>query len=358
MLLHAIPLFLLLRLVGVGASCGCSYIVIPVHVDVFVPKDPFDIFAGLKSDAADLRPIKETYDIYGVFCRPDTAPAKNADVLQILIHGFSYSSQYWSPTIEEFRNYSYTAFACDRGMASLAIDSLGVGLSSRPADPADVQYPTSAGTISQLARHLKKTSIVPGVQPFNKIIGIGHSLGSALLNFAAIVDGAESPFDALIMTGQLMLGPDDPAPGSGLSLDIAREINPARWGALDPGYVTLGDRVPFYPADVTAYSQRMLEFDAFTKDVGTGSMGVQAASSSVPAENYTGAVAKLMGSEDQVFCSGGRCDTRTEVERAVWPAAKSFEFVVSQGSGHDLNLDFLAAGVFDTIFGFVDQFSG
>ncbi|KAJ7798506.1 hypothetical protein B0H14DRAFT_2906575 [Mycena olivaceomarginata] len=35
--------------VASGASCGCSSIVIPVHVDVLIPKDPADPFGGLKT---------------------------------------------------------------------------------------------------------------------------------------------------------------------------------------------------------------------------------------------------------------------------------------------------------------------
>ena len=47
----------------------------------------------------------------------------------------------------------------------------------------------------------------------------------------------------------------------------------------------------------------------------------------------------------------------TAAERVFWPAAQSFELVVAQGSGHDLNLDFFAEGPFSTFVGFVDQFS-
>jgi len=77
---------------------------------------------------------------------------------------------------------------------------------------------------------------------------------------------------------------------------------------------------------------------------------------------YTGPVAKVVGSEDQLFCVGtGRCGdvaSLTAAERILWPAAQSFDVVVSQGSGHDLNLDFFAEGPFNTFVDFVDQFSG
>jgi hypothetical protein len=45
-----------------GQSCGCSSLVIPVHVDVLIPKDIADPFGGLKSNASSLRRLNETYD--------------------------------------------------------------------------------------------------------------------------------------------------------------------------------------------------------------------------------------------------------------------------------------------------------
>ncbi|KAJ7347966.1 Alpha/beta hydrolase family-domain-containing protein [Mycena albidolilacea] len=330
-----------------AAACDCSSLVVPVHVDVLVPKDPMDIFAGLKSNLSSLRRVDDTYDIYGVFY-----------VLQLLVHGITYTSQYWSPPVEEFRNYSYAAFSCDRGLSTLAIDWPGVGLSSRPVNASDVQFPTAAAALSQIARHLKKSSILPGVSPFRKIIGMGHSAGSALLNFGAIVEDARSPFDGLILTGSLSLGPDT-LPSLSI-VPSARDVNPLRWGALDPGYITTSNRTIFYPANPTAFSPRMLIFDDFTKDVGTVSTFLQTPTATLTTR-YTGPVAKVVGSEDQFLCARGRCTdvaALTAAEHVLWPVARSFEVVVAQGSGHDLNLDFLAQGPFNTFIRLVEQFSG
>ncbi|KAJ7851247.1 hypothetical protein B0H14DRAFT_3866367 [Mycena olivaceomarginata] len=345
--------------VASAVACSCSSLVIPVDVDVLVPKDPTDVFGGLKSNARSLRRVKDTYDIYGVFCRPDTV-TENADVLQLLVHGFTYTSQYWSLPIEEFRNYSYSAFSCDHGLSSLAIDTLGAGLSSRPLNASDVQYPTSAAAITQLARYLKSTSILPGVAPFKKIIGIGHSLGSGLLNFGAIVEGAGYPIDGLILTSSAGVTPNLPPLAI---LTTARDFNPARWGTLDPAYVTLGIRTLLYPPANTSFSPRMLAFDGFTVDLGTVSTFLQTPQAVTAFKtNYTGPIAKVVGSEDQAICVGStQCDdvaALTAAERVAYPAARSFEVVVEQGSGHDMNLDFLAQGPFNTFLNFVNQFAG
>ncbi|KAJ7113236.1 hypothetical protein C8R43DRAFT_1078675 [Mycena crocata] len=352
-------LFYLLRIhvVSGGASCGCSQVVIPVHVDVLVPKNPMDVFGGLNSSASDLRRVDETYNMYGIFCQPDIVSATDKDVLQFLVHGLTYTGEYWSPSVEEFRNYSYATFSCERGLSSLAVDVLGVGLSSRPANASDVQFPTSSGALSQLARRVKSISILPGVPPFKKVIGIGHSAGSALLNFGAIVEGAQSPFDGLILTAALTVDIGAPIRPT---LTSARDAEPLRWGSLDPDYLTAINRSLFYPRDDSTFSPRMIVLDGFTKDLGTVGIFAQVPATSFTTE-YSGPVAQVVGSEDQIFCAGSdRCvdvAALTAAECTLWPSAQSFQVVVEQGSGHDMNLDFFANGPFNTFVEFVKQFT-
>ncbi|KAJ7300585.1 Alpha/beta hydrolase fold-1 [Mycena albidolilacea] len=322
--------------IAFGAFCNCSPVFVPVHVDVFVPTNPTDVFAGLKSNSSSFRRL-----------------------LQLLVHGFTYTNQYWSPSVKEFQNYSYTAFSCDRGLSSLAIDWVGVGLSTRPANSSDVQYPTVAATLSRLAHHLKTMSLLPGVPPFRTIIGVGHSSGSGLLTFAAIVDGARSPFAAFILTSALTDAGAAPTASSPL-IPSARDDIPLRWGGLDPGYITVPNRSIFYPPDSSAFSPRMQLFDAFTRDVGTVAMLAQTGVVSLVARNYAGRVAKVLGAADQFICVDDQCEdvaALSAAEGMLWPAAKSFELVVLQNSGHDLNLDFFAPAAFRTLVGFVEKFS-
>ncbi|KAJ7489076.1 hypothetical protein FB451DRAFT_1024537 [Mycena latifolia] len=252
-------------------------------------------------------------------------------------------------------------FSCDRRHSSLAVDWLGVGLSSRPTNASNVQYPTATAAVSQVARHLKTTSILPAVAPFNKIIGIGHSTGSGLLNFGAIVDGAQSPFDRLILTASLNpsavpMGPISAPPPA------ARDVDPLRWGTLDPGYLMTTNRSLLYPANPASFSPRMMILDDFTKDVGSVGTFSQVFTTGLPVPQYTGPVAKIVGSEDQFFCAGtGQCDdvaALTTAEAVLWQAAHSFELTVLPGSGHDLNLDFFADAAFRTYSAFVSKFSG
>ncbi|KAJ7925467.1 hypothetical protein B0H13DRAFT_2654281 [Mycena leptocephala] len=318
--------------VASGQSCGCSSLVIAVHVDVLIPKDPADPFGGLKSNASSLRRLEETYDVFGVFCRRTSqCPLRKR---------MSYN--FWCMDSQ---------FACDRGLSSLAIDLVGVGLSSRPANASDVQFATNAAVVSQLARHLKIASIIAGVRPFKKVIAIGHSAGSATLTFGATAEGAHSPFDGFILTGNHAPG----LPG----LMSARDDTPLRWGDLDPNYITTNNRSLFYPANRNSFSPRMVIFDAFTKDVGPLSAQLQGGVTSLPA-HYPGPVAKIVGSEDQGFCTASNCVDVVALnasERLLWPDARSFDVVVAQGSGHDLNLDFFAKGPFNSFVEFVERFA-
>ncbi|KAJ7597683.1 hypothetical protein C8J56DRAFT_326180 [Mycena floridula] len=352
-------IFLCLQSIYVDAACSCEPVIIPAKVDVLVPKDPTEPFAGLESNVSDLRHVDETYNIFGSFCQPGTG--KREDVIQLLVAGLTYTNQYWSPAIEEFQNYSYVSFACKRGLSSFAIDSLGVGLSSRPTNASDVQFPTSAGTISKVARHLRTSSILPGVKPFSKVIGVGHSLGSVLLTFGAIVEGAQFPFDGLLLTGDLSAPPSQTPVPSDSVVFPARDVEPLRWSGLDPAYVTTNNRSIFYPADPNSFSPRMMIFDAFTKDVATIATFDQQAINSLTVPKYRGPVAKVVGGADQFLCAAGRCldvEALRNSQSVMWPAAKSFDVVVQRGSGHDLNLDFFATAAFRTFSSFVERFAG
>jgi len=185
---------------------------------------------------------------------------------------------------------------------------------------------------------------------------VGHSLGSALLNFGAIIEGEKSPFDSLLLTGYLnttLVAPSD-------SVSPAREVDPAQWGTLDPAYITAVNRTFFYPLNNSSYSPRMLALDELTKDLGSISTSRQVPAGSFPVPGYRGNVVKLVGAQDQFWCTGGRCsDTQAlrDSGRVLWPDAKSFDVVVTEGSGHDLNLDFFATRAFENFFSIVERFS-
>ncbi|KAJ7597684.1 hypothetical protein C8J56DRAFT_326176 [Mycena floridula] len=202
---------------------------------------------------------------------------------------------------------------------------------------------------------------MPGIKPFSKIIGVGHSLGSMLLSFGAIVEGVQFPFDSLVLTGYLSVPALILPPGTPDLALPASLVDPLRWSGLDPNYLASNiTRSIFYPPNPNSFSPRMLLLDELTKDVGTIFNFVQVPAAGMPAEHYKGNVAKVIGSEDNFFCLNETCSDVKAVNNSqsiFWPAANSFDLAVMNGGGHDLNLDFFAADAFNTFISFVEQFA-
>jgi pimeloyl-ACP methyl ester carboxylesterase len=72
-----------------------------------------------------------------------------------------------------------------------------------------------------------------------KVVHVGHSFGSALSN--GLVASAPQLSDALVMTGFSHTANYLSLFETGLGWRIAKENNPARFGALSEGYITWGD---------------------------------------------------------------------------------------------------------------------
>ncbi|KAJ7687668.1 hypothetical protein B0H14DRAFT_3672415 [Mycena olivaceomarginata] len=204
------------------------------------------------------RSQKQCQVVYAA-CKPRTTSMKNSETTRIR----------HSPAI--------------RGLPSLAIDWVGVGMSSRPVNASDVQYATEAAVASQLARQLKNVSIFPGVQPFKKVIGIGHAQTGALIVAAQHTPPAADSQRAGWMTRSagVGLGPTDYLTTSSRNHLLRPPTQP-----------------PFSPH---------AQFDNFTKDVGSIASLLQVPISTLPTQ-YTGPVARL-GSEDQLLCLGTRART-------------------------------------------------
>lgn len=138
--------------------------------------------------------LSGTYGIYTKLCLPvDPAAAKKVTTLQILTHGGTLDHTYWDIAPD----YSYVDEAVAAGYATLAYDRLGSGLSDHP-DPVEVvQLPLQIEILHALVQNLRNAEI--GGYSFKNVVGVGHSLGSAVTQGVA----AKYPkdFDALILQG-------------------------------------------------------------------------------------------------------------------------------------------------------------
>jgi len=100
--------------------------------------------------------------------------------------GGSYSRVYWDMQIPGHPGYSFAEHMTGRGFLVVAVDPLGVGSSSRPADVDAVTLETMAAAaaefVRQLRRRLAAGELDDRVAPVNDVpvVGVGHSLGGCL----------------------------------------------------------------------------------------------------------------------------------------------------------------------------------
>jgi pimeloyl-ACP methyl ester carboxylesterase len=126
--------------------------------------------------------------IAATLCTPPGATS-----LQILIHGFTYNRGYFDVAVEP-ETYSYARAANNAGYATLVIDRLGTGESLHPLSlfttvEADIR------TVHEVVRAARNGEF--GTE-YNKVMTVGHSLGSAVAQGEA---GNYGDVDAVITTG-------------------------------------------------------------------------------------------------------------------------------------------------------------
>jgi pimeloyl-ACP methyl ester carboxylesterase len=124
---------------------------------------------------ADGQPAK--YLVAGELCAtPDER--RDGTTLQLLVHGATYSHDYWDFGNVQGTTYSYARAVAARGIATYALDEIGVGSSSHPLSTL-VTLDAAAYVAHQIIGALRDGSLTGS--RFGKIIAVGHSLGSAVV---------------------------------------------------------------------------------------------------------------------------------------------------------------------------------
>jgi pimeloyl-ACP methyl ester carboxylesterase len=243
--------------------------------------------------------------------------------LQVLVHGATYNHTYWDFPSFNGQDYSYARYMAHRGYAVLAIDQLGAGESTKPADVSMSGTATALhGVLQQL-----RTSANPIGQAFDQIVLVGHSAGSA----NAVLVKATWPGDAdvLVVTGFRHLPLPIPPDLMNLALFL---------GSLPGSYFYIPE--PFrtqlfhYPP---AADPDVLQYDRDTQDQWTeGQLFTTFLSFFFPAVTgvgaVTGPVLLQLGEFDALFPW-----TDPASELALWTST-SPEVQLLPGVGHDFNL--------------------
>ncbi|MGB3444155.1 MAG: alpha/beta hydrolase [Actinophytocola sp.] len=267
--------------------------------------------------------------MYGRLCVP-----RGATTIQVLVPGGTYTSAYWdigyAPATRSYR------LAMNRaGIATVAVDRLGGGRSSRPV----------SGLVSTRTQASAVHAVIQSLRPrFGKVVLVGHSIGSASVMTEA---ATYRDVDGVVITGLThhvnLLG----------ALPVFTTLIPAgldarfrRYG-LDGGYLTTrpGTRYSSFHTP-GATEPGAIAFDEATKDVVTLSETLDTVliSTLIPVtRRITVPVMLVMGGGDANFCGpplGADCSSNEALRR--WeapyyaPSARLRTHVVP-GYGHSLN---------------------
>lgn len=281
------------------------------------------------------------YTIFGQLCAPSQKTKHSK--LQVLVHGNTYNHTYWSalqnPQSDQFADRSWIRYATQRGYHTLALDSLGNGLSSHPDPASVVQDPLETEFIHQ---------VISRFRHFPTIIFIGHSWGSGLgVHLAA---SHPDDVDSMVLTG-IAQPVGDPTTGSLYN----------RWDSLPgrPGYLISTNKTA--RRDYFFYGDYDLADDDWigqgTISVGEFLTGVEYLSH-IP-QDFAKPVFIMDGNEDVLFCSEmgiqpANCSNGTEIPstKDLFPAVpeEKFGWFAQPDAGHVLGLQRSAPLGFEKAF--------
>lgn len=301
---------------GAIAKSGCSDVYLPVSMVAGGPK---------------------TELLYGQLCHPSRGPSRT---VQILLHGYTYNHDYWSAPVGAL--YDYVAVATSAGYSTFAVDRLGsIGRSSRPLS-ATVTLFSNAVNLHDVVQAARSVTLPGG--PYEKVVTVGHSLGSMTAWTEAHLF---NDVDGIIATGAAHpLGN-----AQGMLTNTVPALTDARlapYVGLDAGYTTTapGSRGPLFYRLENA-DPAVIAYDEATKGVGTATELSTLAGYESATLTLTAPVLQVIGQYDALFCAqagkGAVTDCSTDqsfaaTERLFFPLVQDYESFVQVGSGHDNNL--------------------
>ena len=281
---------------------------------------------------------RKKYSIYGELCHPQGGPS---NVIQILVHGYTYDHEYWSaPGFGD--QYDYVKAANEAGYTTLAIDRIGsAGQSSRPLASL-VTLQAGAVSLHDVIAAARSGGVPGG--PYETVLSVGHSLGSAV---AWIEASLYNDADGIIASGFGHLFGNI----QGLLLHTLPAVLDSRLAplvGLDLGYLTTtpGARTGLFFRTATS-DPAVIAADEVSKGLGTAGEIALLATYEISTLTITAPTLLVMGEYDGFFClqagNGGldNCasdETLYASERLFFPLASDFEAWVQEGAGHNNNL--------------------
>ncbi|MEV4058273.1 alpha/beta hydrolase [Amycolatopsis sp. NPDC049688] len=264
--------------------------------------------------------------MHGRLCAPP-----RATTVVVLIPGGTYNASYWdigyTPEIRSFRMAANSA-----GIATLALDRLGTGSSSKPLSTL-LSASVQADAAHQVIRSIRAR--------FAKVVVGGHSIGAAM---AMIEAGRYRDVDGVLVTGMThrmnlitvipVLANMVPAP---LDPSLAAR-------GLDAGYLTT-DQGTRYNAFHTPgpYDAAAIAYDESTKDVFAATEAVDSLTLTTvvtPASQQITAPVLLVVGNDPHFCGtlGSDCSSPEALRASEAPFfGGPLQTYILGGYGHAIN---------------------
>lgn len=224
------------------------------------------------------------------------------------------------------------------------------GESSRPQGSKPCQVENQVAILHDIVQGARSGRY--GCRPYSRIILVGHSFGSLILQ--AFTNSYPKAAEAIILTGfsTQILESNQASIASG---GLGEELN-----ALQSPYSSLPNQKTFIEAfyygafnlEVAKYDFRHSETFNLWEALTTAYGNLR------PAEGYTGSVIVLNGEHDAPSCSGhcgfGKKSLTSKV-RTFYPNAKSFSYHNTADTGHVVNLHFTAQESYGIIYDFLER---
>lgn len=248
--------------------------------------------------------------------------------LLLAVHGANYNHKYWDvPTING-HEYSFARYMAEQKYAVLAIDQLGAGESTKPADGDAVTLDQTASGIHQVITRLRSGENATGYA-FEKVVTVGHSLGTINAIYA---QGTYHDADAVVATGMGHVPHELPVPA-----ELIQEL-------LQYEYFKLPDALrplmfyytPGADPDVLQYDADYLADFLARGQLTTGIL---------PAFSFDMAALRVGQVDGPVLVQLGEFDglspaSLADGEAAYFTSASSVTVQALPGVGHDFNTHF------------------
>ena len=248
--------------------------------------------------------------------------------LLLAIHGANYNHKYWDvPTING-HEYSFARYMAEQKYAVLAVDQLGAGESTKPADGDAVTLDQTASGIHQVIARLRSGENAVGYA-FQKVVTVGHSLGTINVIYE---QGTYHDADAVVATGMGHVPHELPVPA-----ELIQEL-------LQYEYFKLPDALrPLMFYYTPGADPDVIQYDAdnLTDFLARG----QLATGILPAFSFDLAALRVGQVNGPVLVQLGEFDGLSPAslaggEAAYFTSASSVTVQPLAGVGHDFNTHF------------------